>query len=72
MKRQGETLSEDTPILDQHLSFLSNLPVTVWLPPLAISAIGLYYREALYEQFQLIYGVLSNIYNSIQGNTNSF
>ena len=72
LKRQGETASEETPIFDQHLSFLYNLPLTVWLPPLAISAIGVYYKDALYEQFELVFGVVSNIYNSIQGNFNSF
>ena len=68
LKRQGETLSEDIPIFDQHLSFLSTLPPTVWLLPLGIFAGGLYFRDEIIEQFELVYGVVSNIYNSVQGN----
>ena len=64
MKRQGETLSEEIPIFNQHLSFLSTLPPTVWLLPLGIFASGLYYRDEIIEQFQLVYGVVSNISNS--------
>ena len=67
VNRQGETLSEEIPIFDQHITELSNLPLTVWLLPLGVFAVGLNFRDAIIEQFTLFYDVMSNIYNSVQG-----
>ena len=67
VNRQGETLSEEIPIFDQHITELSNLPLTVWLLPLGVFAVGLNFRDAIIEQFTLFYDVMSNIFNSVQG-----
>ena len=67
VNRQGETLSEEIPIFDQHIAELSNLPLTLWLLPLGVFAVGLNFRDAIIEQFTLFYDVMSNIFNSVQG-----
>ena len=67
IKRQGETSVEEIPIFDQHLSYLTSLPASIWVFPLGIFAVGMRYRDAIIEFTDLIYGLVSNILTSILG-----
>ena len=71
-KRQGETISDETPIFDQHVQYLTNLPTSLWMFPIGIFAVGMTHKDALLEQFDLIYGVIANILSSIKGNLSWF
>ena len=55
-------------IFDQHVAYLSSLPVSTWLFPLGVLAIGLKNREPIIEYADLIGGLLSNILTSVLGN----
>ena len=67
LKRQGETSIEEVPIFDQHVSYLTSLPASIWVFPLGIFAVGLKYKDAIIEFTELIYGLVSNILQSILG-----
>ena len=68
--RQGETTSEELPLFDQHVALLSSLPASYWIMPIGITAVGLYYRDSITEYVDLVFGLLSNIANSVLGNWN--
>ena len=65
--KQGETTSDGIPLFDQHVAFLSSLPTSYWIAPIGITAVGLYYRDAIAEYVDLVFGLLSNIVNSVLG-----
>ena len=67
LKRQGETSIAEIPIFDQHVSYLASLPTSIWVFPLGIFAVGMRYRDAIIEFTDLIYGLVSNILQSILG-----
>ena len=67
LERQGETRLEEIPIFDQHMAFLESIPITTWLLPLGVFAVGLRYRAEILEQLDLINGVISNILQSVLG-----
>ena len=72
LKRQGLAPNEEIPIFDQHMNFLATLPTHTWLFPIGVAAVGLRYRAEIAEQFDLLYGFISNIINSIIGDTYRF
>lgn len=65
--RQGETGIVETPVFDQHVSYLASLPTALWAFPMGVFAVGLKYRDAIVEFTELIYGLVSNIFDSILG-----
>ena len=65
--RQGETDIEQASIFDQHVSYLSSLPTAIWAFPMGVFAVGLKYHDAITEFFELIYGLVSNIFDSVLG-----
>ena len=67
-KRQGGTNNEMIPVFDQHVAVLSTLPMSVWLLPLGVFAVGLKYKDEVIEYFDLVYGLISNIIKSVLGN----
>ena len=67
LKRQGETQIAEVPIFDQHIDFLKNVPLHWWLLPLGVFTLGLRYRVEIFEQLELINGVVSNILQSVTG-----
>ena len=70
-ERQGETMSDERPLLDQHLELLGSVSKPVVLMSMGVFAVGLTAREPIAEYFDLIYGLIKNILQSILGK-NSF
>ena len=68
--RQGETSVAEAPIFDQHVSYLASLPTAIWAFPMGVFAVGLKYHDAITEFIELIYGLVSNIFESIFGKIN--
>ena len=66
--RQDGTSSEEIPLFDQHVAILQSVPTAYWMLPLGVGAVGMYYRDSLIEYFNLVFGLLSNIANSVLGN----
>ena len=67
LKRQGETSIAEIPIFDQHVSYLTSLPTSIWVFPLGIFAVGMRYKDAIAEFTDLVWGLVSNILQSIAG-----
>ena len=65
-KRQTEIVTTEPPIIDQHLSILTQTP-EIWILPLGVFAIGLRFREAIVEYVDLVSGLISNIFQSVLG-----
>ena len=58
---------QSEPIFDQHISFISKLPSSVWLLPLGVFAVGLRFKEAISEYADLVFSLVLNIIKSIMG-----
>ena len=67
LERQGETSTEIIPVFDQHMSYLATLPTSVWLFPLGVLTVGLKYKDAITEYADLVFGLISNIFQSVLG-----
>ena len=67
LERQGETSTETIPVFDQHMSYLATLPTSVWLLPLGVLTVGLKYKDAITEYADLVFGLISNIFQSVLG-----
>ena len=67
LKRQGETSIAEIPMFDQHVSYLASLPTSIWVFPLGIFAVGMRYKDAITEFTDLVWGLVSNILQSIAG-----
>ena len=73
-KRQGEleipniTMNENrsTPLLDQHIAFVKQHS-SLWVLPAGVLAVGLRFYEPIREYIDLVFGLLSNIIESIIG-----
>ena len=67
LTRQGETGIATVPIFDQHVAYMKNLPMSYYMVPLGVVAVGLKYREPLIEFFELVKGFVTNVAQSILG-----
>jgi len=56
-------------LFDQHLDGISNSHI--WLLPLGILTVGLTFHKELFEYFELIAGLLGQIFESLSGKWNS-
>ena len=63
-KRQD--IVPSSPLLDQHFAFLTSTPA-VWIVPAGLFAITLRFNKPLLEFANLIFGLLSNILQSVIG-----
>ena len=68
LERQDGTMAKQDLIFDQHMAYLSSLPMSAWLLPVGVFAVGLKNREPIIEFVDLITGLLSNIVQSVLGN----
>ena len=71
-KRQGEAQVAEIPVFDQHISLLTSFVTRHpfwWTLPLGVVAVGLHYRDTLGEYFDLVYGLVSNIADSVSSNS---
>ena len=67
LTRQGETGIATVPIFDQHVAYLKNLPMSYYLVPLGVAAVGLKFSEPIIEFFELVKGFVTNVAHSILG-----
>ena len=65
--RQGETGIATVPVFDQHVAYLKNLPMSYYLVPLGVAAVGLKFSEPIIEFFELVKGLVTNVAHSILG-----
>ena len=71
LTRQGETGVATVPIFDQHVAYLKNLPMSYYMVPLGVAAVGLKFSEPIIEFFELVKGFVTNVAHSILGKITS-